>query len=114
MKTMISRTHLIAAAVIATAFTAGFASGPAFADKKSESFQFNFPYDKAEFTTSDSAAKLLTRLESKVKRFCAAQAPTGTRLKKGDDECRKRTMQQTVDGFGSSMVAELYKSRADG
>ena len=114
MKTMISKTHLIAAAVIATAFTAGFASGPAFADQKTEAFSFKFAYDKTEFATSDSAGKLLTRLESKVKRFCAAQAPTGTRLKKGDDQCFKRTMQQTVDSFGSSMVAELYKTRADG
>jgi UrcA family protein len=114
MKTMLSKTHLIAAAVIATAFTAGFASGPAFADKKSEQFTFDFSYEKAELTSSDTAAKLLTRLESKVKRFCAAQAPTGTRMKKGDPECFKRTMQTTVDGFGSSMVAELYKSRADG
>jgi UrcA family protein len=113
MKTMISKTHLIAAAVIATAFTAGFASGPAFADKTAEKFKFDFPYEKSELTTSEGAAKLLTRLESKVKRFCANQT-TGSRLRKNDDACFKSTMDQTVASFGSSTAAELYKSRAAG
>jgi UrcA family protein len=112
MKTMISRTHVIAAAVIAVAFTAGFASGPAFADK-ADKFKFNFPYEKAELATSDSAAKLLTRLESKVKRYCASLT-TGSRLRKDDSDCLKKTMDETVAGFGSPMVADLYKTRAAG
>ena len=110
---MLSKTHLVAAAVIATAFTAGFASGPAFADKKTDKFKFDFAYEKSEFATSDSAAKLLTRLEGKVKRYCANIA-TGSRLPRRDDTCFKTTMDETVAGFGSSTVAELYKTRTAG
>ena len=115
MKTTVSKTHLAAAGIIAVAFIAGFASGPAFADQsKGDDFKFDFAYEKSELATSESAAKLLTRLESKVKRYCAGMAPTGSRLRKNDSACFKTTMDQTVASFGSAMVADLYKSRAAG
>jgi UrcA family protein len=112
MKTAVSTTHILAAGVIAGAFTIGFMSGPAFAQSKGD-FKFDFAFEKSELETSDSAAKLLTRLESKVKRYCA-NLTTGSRLRQKDDTCFKSTMDTTVAGLGSSMVAELYKSRAAG
>ena len=118
MKTAISKTQFVAAAVIASAFAVGFMSGPAFADdKRKEEFGFQFAFEPTEFATSDSAAKLLTRLESKVKKFCSANAvQTGSRMKKPDMECITKTMDQTVASFNSATVAEVYKNkgRADG
>lgn len=119
MKTAVSKTHIIAAGVIAGAFTFGFISGPAFAEQakaNSTAFGFQFSYEKEELATSDSAAKLLTRLETKVKRFCTNAAGTGTRLRNTDDGCITKTMEQTVASFNSSLVAEVYKNkaRADG
>jgi UrcA family protein len=115
MKTAISTTQFVAAAVIAGAFAVGFMSGPAFADnKKSDAFNFQFAYEPEEFATSDSAAKLLSRLEDKVTKFCAAKGATGTRLRSVDKNCIKTTMDQTVASFKSSTVAEVYKGRAAG
>jgi UrcA family protein len=116
MKTAISRTQYVAAAVIAGAFAVGFMSGPAFADnkQKSEDFNFKFSYEPEEFATTDSASKLLTRLEGQVSKFCAGKAATGTRLRTVDKKCIKATMDQTVESFKSSVVAEVYKGRADG
>ena len=114
MKSAVSKIHIIAAGVIAGAFTLGFVSGPAFAEKAkaATAFGFEFSYDKAELASSDSAAKLVSRLETKVRKFCTNAARTGTRLKKTDPECLTNTMEQTIAGMNSSVVAEAYKNRA--
>ncbi len=117
MKTLLNATNLIAAGVIAGAFATGFFSGPAFAEEvtlKSEGFQFKFAYEQSELATSDGANKMLIRLERQVKRFCANQAPTGTRLKASAKECVTRTMTDSVAGFGSAALAQAYKERSSG
>jgi UrcA family protein len=111
MKSMISATHYVAAGVIAGAFTLGFISGPAFA-QAGEAFKFKF--EQSELASVESATKLLTRLENQAKKFCKDQAETGTRLKKADPACITATMDQTVAGFKSDTVAQIYKSRTNG
>jgi UrcA family protein len=117
MKTVVSATHLIAAGVIAGAFAIGFLSGPALAEEQAQAdeFQFKFQYEPSELTNSASAKKLLMRLERQVANECGAdegRKPLPER--KLARACVDRTMSKAIEGFGSSTVAEAYKSRTGG
>jgi len=117
MKTALSTTHLIAAAVIAGAFGIGFFSGPAFADqpgKQSAQFEFRFAYSPSELTAAPQASKLLNRLEHAVRRECGGNRKMSINERKTVDECIDRTMKASVPRFGSEAVAQAYKSRAAG
>ena len=118
MKTVLSATHLIAAGVIAGAFTVGFLSGPAFASEPqadADLFQFKFQYEPSELTNSDSARKMLARLERQVSRECGGDE---TRIpmteRRRVKACVDVTMGKAIEGFGSATLAEAYRSRTGG
>jgi len=117
MKTVLSATHLIAAGVIAGAFTVGFLAGPALAAEpqaEADVFQFKFQYEPEELQSSDGAKKLLGRLESQVARRCGAGPRMPLTERRLVKDCVEETMTKAVNGFGSSAVAEAYRSRTGG
>lgn len=114
MKTTTS-TNLIACAVIAGAFTVGFASGPAFAEQtNSKPFAFQFSYSPNELATVPQAEALLARLESDVRRYCGGygRVPLGER--RTVDACIDATMKESIAKFDSPAVAQAFQSRAAG
>jgi UrcA family protein len=116
MKTTISATHLIAAAVIGSAFAVGFLSGPAFAEPDStKPFEFSFKYDPSELKSEEGAKTVLARLQQSVTRQCTSET-TGSRLKLTEKAraCINETMAKSVANIGNSTLAQAYKSRADG
>jgi UrcA family protein len=121
MKTMISTTHMIAAAVIAGAFAIGFLSGPALADEPvngATQFKFKFHFSPDELTSAPMAKKMLIRLERKVRDYCGDNRKTTHVQREFEREfvraCVSETMSSTITKFGSATVAEAYKSRAEG
>lgn len=113
MKTTSSTTHLIAAAVIVGAATAGFASGPAFA-QQTQPFKFQFIYDPAELTTAPAAEKLLVRLEQDVRSYCGGNRKMSLDERTRVDACIDATLKDSISKFGSATVAQAYANRADG
>ena len=117
MKSSLSSTHLIAIAVIAGAFGAGFFSGPAFADpdpQQTAPFEFKFNYSQADLASTPQAAKMLNRLEHAVRRECGGNRKMSLAEHKAADACVNETMKNSVSRFGSEAVAQAYKSRAAG
>jgi UrcA family protein len=116
MKTKISATHLIAAAVIGGAFSIGFLSGPAVAGEfqETEPFEFRFQYKADELTSTPKATKLVRRLESAVRDECGGDRKMTLKERELVRQCVANTMKTTVARFGSEAVAEAYRSRAGG
>jgi UrcA family protein len=116
MKT-ISTTNLIAVAVIAGAFTAGFFSGPAMAQERQQDatpFEFEFQYSKQELSSAQNAKKLLRRLERRVRDYCGAERKIGLGEQEFVTACVTDTMKHSVSKFGSEALAQAYRLRADG
>lgn len=115
MKTTLSATHVIAASVIATAFAAGFLSGPALAEQPAldERFELRFQFDPSELTNAADAKRMLERMERKVSAECSKgrYLPSENRLVR---MCVERTMTDAVDNFGNATLAQAYKSRTGG
>jgi len=120
MKTTISATHLIAAAVIAGAFATGYMTGPAFADEGRNAadatvkFDFDFTYHPDELNSTPKATKLLQRLENKVKGECGMYRKMSVNEREFARACVAETMKTSIAKFGSEAVAQAYKARADG
>ena len=117
MKTKSSTTNLIACAAIIGAFTFGFATGPAFAQKaapgEAETFKFTFSYQDAELTTAPAAEKLLVRLQKEVRSYCGGISKMTLDERAQVKDCVDATLRQSIDKFGST-VAMAYQSRAGG
>lgn len=116
MKTRISATQLLAVAIIGGAFSAGFFSGPAFAEQIQEvtPFKFEFRYSSAELTSTPKAEKLLKRLEGAVTRQCGGGRKLSLNEHRLVQGCVADTMKSTIATFGSETVAQAYRSRAGG
>ena len=117
MKTMTSKSRLIATLAIATAFTAGFASGPATAQTSLPQllkFEFKFHYTDAELGDLNSAQMLLTRLETEVFEQCGGERVMRPDRRHATMRCIDEAMQSSIAKFGSPVVAQAYQSRADG
>src|SRR5262245_65300725 len=111
MKTTVSTSHLVAAAVIGGAFAAGFFTGPAFAEQPAEKrdpFQFDFSFSPDELTSTPKAEKLLIRLESRVRDHCGANVRMTVTERKQAKECIGETMKNSISKFGSETVAQAY------
>lgn len=116
MKTNTS-SNLIACAVIAGAFTVGFASGQAGAQTRinaPEPFKFDFAFDAAEMGDLRGAESLLMRLQTAVSTHCGGTLRMSLNERKVVERCVDQTMQQAVSKFGNATLAQAYKSRADG
>ena len=111
---MTSKTSLIATLAIAGAFTAGFASGPAYAQTLPEPFKFDFRYDATELGSRESAEQLISRLHTAVSAYCGEKETMSLDERWSAKKCVKRTMSKTIDKFGNSTVAQAFQSRADG
>lgn len=106
-------TNLIAAAVIISAVTAGFATGPAFGQEQ-EPFKFRFSYDPAELTSTTAAEKLLVRLEQDVRTHCGGYRKMSLDERRLVETCIDATLRDSVSKFGSPALAAAYANRADG
>ncbi len=113
MKNTSSTTNLIAAAVIISAVTAGFATGPAFGQEP-EAFKFKFTYNPAELTTAPSAEKLLVRLEGDVRAYCRGTGKVSLDQRTRVEACVDATLRESIAKFGSTAVAQAFQNRADG
>ena len=115
MKTTLSATNILAAGVIATAFAAGFLSGPALAEEPipDEKFELRFEFDAAELTNTADAKQMLERMERRVSAACGKGrlSPSENRLVR---LCVERTMNNAVENFGNATLAQAYKSRTGG
>jgi UrcA family protein len=108
-------TNLIACAVIAGAFTVGFASGPAFAQHDSDApFEFHFNYSPNELATVPQAEALLVRLERDVRRHCGGNRKMSIDERRFVETCIDTTMKDSIAKFGSPAIAQAFQSRADG
>ena len=114
MKTNTS-TNLIACAVIAGAFTVGFASGPAFAQHdRNDPFEFRFTYSPNELATVPQAEALLVRLEQDVRRYCGGNRKMSVDERRFVETCIGATMKDSIAKFESPAVAQAFQSRAAG
>lgn len=117
MKTTSTTTNLIACAAIIGAFTFGFATGPAFAQKAAQgdadTFKFSFSYQDHELTSAPAAEKLLIRLQKEVRAYCGGISKMTLDERAQVRDCVDTTMRQSIDKFGST-VAMAYQSRAGG
>jgi UrcA family protein len=113
MKNTSSTTNLIATAVIISAVTAGFATGPAFSQQP-EAFKFQFTYNPAELTTAPAAEKLLVRLQQDVRSYCGGIGKMSLDERSRVNDCIDATMRESVAKFGSATVAQAFQNRADG
>lgn len=117
MKTVLSTTNLIAAAVIGGAFATGFFTGPAFAGEPEDrtiAFAFDFSFSPDELTTTAKAEDLVSRLERRVRAHCGANLKMPVAQRAEALACVEETMKASVSKFGSEAVAQAYKSRAAG
>lgn len=117
MKTVLSTTNLIAAAVIASAFATGYVTGPAFADQPEQRaipFTFDFVFSPDELTSTSKAERLVSRLERRVRAHCGAYLKQPVAERQDAMGCVEETMKSTIDNFGSEAVAQAYRSRAAG
>lgn len=109
-----SNTALIACLAIAGAFTAGFLTGPASAQKNPEPFQFQFAYTAEDMASLPSAKVLLARLERDVRGYCGANRKMTLNERSMVEACIATTMKDTIAKFGNATVAQAFQSRADG
>jgi UrcA family protein len=118
MKTALSTTNLIAAAVIGGAFAAGYFTGPAFAGEPQERrtipFAFDFAFSPDELTSTSKAEDLVARLERRVRTHCGANLKMPVAQRQGAMACVEETMKTSISRFGSEAVAQAYKSLAAG
>jgi UrcA family protein len=118
MKTVLSTTNLIAAAVIGGAFAAGFVTGPAFAGEpeaqQSEPFAFEFSFSPAELTSTAKAEGLVTRLERRLRSYCGVNLKQSVAQRQDALACVEETMKSSISKFGSEAVAQAYRTRAAG
>jgi len=117
MKTRISATHLIAVAIIGGAFSAGFFSGPAFAEELEQEvtpFEFKFHYSADELTSTPKAEKLVKRLERAVLDECGGERKMSLKERQLVSGCVAETMKTSIATFGSEAVAQAYRSRVGG
>ena len=117
MKTVLSTTHLFAAAVIGGAFAAGFFTGPAFAGEpqgKTIPFAFDFSISPDELASTAQAEKLVSRLERKVRVHCGANLKQPVAQRQEAMACVEETMKSSISKFGSEAVAQAYRTRAAG
>jgi UrcA family protein len=117
MKTVLSTTNLIAAAVIGGAFAAGYFTGPAFAGQPEERtvpFAFDFAFSPDELASTAKAEDLVSRLERRVRSHCGANLKMSVAQRKDATACVEETMKTSISKFGSEAVAQAYKSRAAG
>jgi UrcA family protein len=110
-------------AAIAGAFVVGLGAivtaAPASAEAArlthGDPFSFRFTYTKSELETPEGAHKLLTRLETAVRRECAPPvAMLGKRERELVDSCIRTTMRQTIENLGSATVAQAFETRVAG
>jgi len=113
MKNTSSTTNLIAAAVVISAVTAGFATGPAFGQTP-EAFKFQFTYSPSELTSAPAAEKLLVRLEQDVRAYCGGNRKMSLDERGRVDACIDATLKDSISKFGSSAVAQAFANRAAG
>jgi UrcA family protein len=107
MKTALS--SLAIAALLALGATA-----PARADEV-EFFRIKFKYDQAELATADGQQKLLSRLQSSIRKECTPQGRlSGAATISGSKVCIDRTMKSAITKMGSAPLAALYQSRTAG
>lgn len=118
MKTVLSTTNLIAAAVIGGAFAAGYFTGPAFAGEPEEErtipFAFDFAFSPDELTSTSKAEDLVTRLERRVRTHCGANLKMPVDQRRDAMACVEETMKASISKFGSEAVAQAYRTRAAG
>ena len=117
MKTVLSTTNLIAAAVIGGAFATGFFTGPAFAGEPEERnipFAFDFAFSQDELTATAKAEDLVSRLERRVRSHCGANLKMPVAQREDAMACVEETMKTSISKFGSEAVAQAYRSRAAG
>ena len=118
MKTVLSTTNLIAAAVIGGAFAAGYFTGPAFAgepdEQRSVPFAFDFAFTPDELTSTAKAESLVSRLERKVRSECGANLKQPVAQRQEALACVEETMKASISKFGSEAVAQAYRTRAAG
>lgn len=117
MKTVLSTTNLIAAAVIGGSFAAGFFTGPAFAgepEERTAAFSFDFAFSQDELTSTDKAERLLSRLERRVRSQCGVNLKMPVSQRQDALACVEDTMKASISKFGSEAVAQAYRSRAAG
>jgi len=117
MRTTSSTTNLIACAVIAGAFAAGFATGPAFAQDASfstETFKFHFTYRPSELTEAPAAEKLLIRLQQDVRSHCGGNRKMTLDERSHVNDCINKTMRESITKFDSATLAQAYETRAGG
>jgi UrcA family protein len=117
MKTRISATHLVAAAVIGGAFSLGFFSAPVFAgapEQEVTPFEFEFRYAADELTSTPKAEKLVKRLERAVRDECGGDRKMSLNELKLVEACMAETMKTSIARFGSETVAEAYRTRVGG
>ena len=117
MKTVLSTTNLIAAAVIGGAFAAGYFTGPAFAgepEQRTTPFAFDFAFSLDELTSTAKAEDLVSRLERRVRAHCGANLKMPVAQREEAMACVEETMKTSISKFGSEAVAQAYKSRAAG
>ena len=117
MKTVLSTTNLIAAAVIGGAFATGFFTGPAFAGEPEDRtipFAFDFSFSPEELTSTPKAEQLVSRLERRVRAECGFNLKQSVAQRQEAMACVEETMKASVSKFGSEAVAQAYRSRAAG
>ena len=118
MKTALSTTNLIAAAVIGGAFAAGYFTGPAFAGEPDEQrtipFAFDFAFSPEELTSTARAESLVLRLERRVRAHCGANLKMPIDQRRDAKACVEETMNASISKFGSEAVAQAYRTRAAG
>jgi UrcA family protein len=117
MKTQSSATYLIASAAIAGALAAGFATGPAFAQSASfetYSFKFPFTYRTSELASTESAEKLLLRLQREVRDHCGGTRKMPLEERALVTKCTNQTMRESIGKFGSATLAQAYETRTGG
>lgn len=107
-------TPVIACILIVGALGLGFASGPAVAQSGNDAFAFNFHFDRTDLTAPGGAERVLARLEQAVRRHCGDSRLVTLAEHKHVEACVNATMETNLAKFGSSDLAEAYRSRAVG
>lgn len=97
--------------VVCAAFVATAHAQPA---DITDEFAFKFSYDPADLHDAGKAEKVLSRLERAVRRHCEAGVPRTIQDRALTRECVNRTMAESMDKFGSTLLTQAYQSRAAG
>ena len=79
-----------------------------------DDFAFKFAYDPAHLQDAGKAEKVLVRLERAVRRHCEAGVPRTIQDRALVRQCVDKTMVESMDKFGSSLLTQAYEARAAG